>query len=143
MNLVKLYITLFIFCLFSACNKADLFCSTDLYGKWELRKVQAGMIPTINHTPGNGNILEFTREGYRIFKDGQLIQSGTYTLTNDPSVKAEVCLEINSGEFTQRIIYDNDLTKAKVFIDVSNDKLKFLSGCFALDGGSFKEYARL
>jgi len=80
--------------------------------------------------------LKFSNSTYEKYENNTLVKSGQYTIIEDNSVVAETGLEIPSGQFTQRIVYDNDVTSRKTFIQISNNKLNFLSGYFPLDGGS-------
>jgi hypothetical protein len=138
------FVTLNIF--FIACkkdnakNNSDI--STSIVGSWELRQAQTGMIPTINYPSGNGDVLKFTNSDYQVFSNNQLIKSGLYTIVEDTSAENEVCLVIAANQFRNRIIYDGNSIERKIFIQISNNKLTFLTGCFALDGGSYKEYER-
>jgi hypothetical protein len=127
---------------FGSCKK-DRTMSISIIGAWELRQAQNGMIPTIDYSPGNGNILIFSESGYEKYTNGNLIKSGPYTLVRDVSVEAVVGLVIPSGQFTNRIIFDTDFASSKTFIEVSNDKLTLLSGFFPLDGGSNVSYQRI
>jgi hypothetical protein len=111
-----------------------------LTGTWELRRA-AGMM-TINYPPGNGTLLKFTGENYESYSNGQLINSGKYTIISDSTVSEEVCLVFQDGQYNQRIIYDNNYIDKKIFLQISDNNLSFVSGCFAYDGGSFTEYER-
>jgi hypothetical protein len=113
-----------------------------LIGSWELKREQSGMLPIINYTSGNGNILKFTDSDFQIFANGQLIKSGQYSIIGDNSVTAEVCLVIATDQYRNRIIYNDNPSGNKVFVQVFENKLTFLSGCFALDAGNYKEYVR-
>ena len=132
---------------FSSCKKDQ--CTKDganyssIVGAWELRQVQAGMIPAIDYSPGNGSILKFSNSMYEKYTNNSLVASGQYILIEDTSVEAEVGLVIPSGQFTRRIIYDNDFSSRKTFIQASDNKLTFLSGYFPLDGGSNVLYQRI
>lgn len=117
--------------------------ATSIAGTWELRQAQNGMIPTVTYTAGNGNTFKFSDSTYEKCTSGSLIAGGHYMLTRDTSVETEVGLLIPSGQFTNRIIFDSDFTSRKTFIDVSNNKLSFLSGYFPLDGGSNILYERI
>lgn len=116
--------------------------SSSLRGSWELRQVQAGMIPTVQHPPGNGSIAKFTAGNYEFYANGQLTKSGTYTITRDTTAGKATCLTIPAGRFTNRIIYDGDQNATKVFVQISGDTLTFLSGCYALDAGHSEKYVR-
>ena len=127
---------------FVSCKK-DGASSTSIVGTWELKQAQTGMIPTVDYPQGNGNKLVFSTTGYEKYTNGNLVKNGNYTLVSDASVEASVGLVIPSGQFTNRIIFDNDLTSSKTFIEVSNNKLTLLSGYFPLDGGSNVVYERI
>ena len=114
---------------------------TSIIGSWELNKEQRGMLP-VNYAPGNGNILKFTDSEFQIFANGQLVKSGQYRITRDGTVATEVCLVIPTDQYRNRIIYDNNFFETKIFVQVSENKLTFLSGCFAYDAGNYKEYLR-
>lgn len=128
---------------FSGCKKTGSDNPGLMEGTWELRMAQASIIPPSHYTAGNGNRLKFTGSNYEMYTNGQLVKSGAYVLVTDPTASAETCLNIQPGEFTSRIVYDGDNSPPKLFIQVSNNKLTFLSGCFAVDGGARKEYERL
>jgi len=128
---------------FSGSCKKDVANSISIIGTWELRQAQNGMIPTIDYSPGNGNILIFSESGYEKYANGNLIKSGHYTLVRDVSVEAVVGLVVPSGQFTNRIIFDTDFASSKIFIEVSNNRLNLLSGFFPLDGGSNVLYERI
>jgi len=125
-----------------SCNK-DVSPSSSIVGTWELRKAQNGMIPTIDYSPGNGNTLVFSGSVYEKYVNGNLVKSGSYTVVSDNSVEASVGLVITPGQFTKRIIFDNDPSSPKTFIEVSNDNLTLLSGYFPLDGGCNMSYQRI
>jgi len=114
---------------------------TSIIGSWELNKEQLGMLP-VSYSPGNGNILKFTDSEFQIFANGQLVKSGQYRITKDSTVTTEVCLVIPIDQFRNRIIYDNNFFATKIFVQVSENMLTFLSGCFAYDAGNYKEYLR-
>ena len=130
------------FVLFSSCKK-DVATSTSIISTWELRQAQNGMIETMDYPKGNGNILVFSASGYEGYTNGNLVKGGSYTVVSDNSVEASVGLVITRGQFTNRIIFDNDLVSPKTFFEVSNDKLTLLSGYFPLDGGSHLLYERI
>ncbi len=102
--------------------------------------VQTGMVASINYDAGNGNILLFTEKTYKIFENNQLIKSGSYTIVQDTSVKESTCLELHVDKFKKRMLYDSE--ESKLFIQIENNKLTTISGCFALNAGSYKGYLR-
>jgi hypothetical protein len=130
---------------FNSCKKESAVKnttnSTSVTGSWELLTV-SGSIPPVNYPSGNGNIFEFTDSAYKKYTNGNLIKSGHYTVVQDASVVAAVGLVIPSGQFTNRIIFDNDTSGNKIFIEIQNNKLTFISGFFPLDGGSSMTYTR-
>jgi hypothetical protein len=138
--LLHTFIAFFIFgC---AKNKTEITVKDLILGTWELQQQQGGMMPSVNYPTGNGNLLKFTASGYQRFANGQLVQRGMYKLERDASVETEVCLVVPDGEFQNRIVYSNDPSR-KVFVQVSNNKLQLLSGCFAYDAGTAETYVQL
>lgn len=114
---------------------------TSIIGSWELNKEQLGMLP-VSYSPGNGNILKFTDSEFQIFSNGQPVKSGQYRIVEDGTVATEVCLVIPTDQYRNMIIYDNNFFDTKIFVQVSENMLTFLSGCFAYDAGNYKEYLR-
>lgn len=110
----------------------------DIIGKWKLNREQTGMIPTINYSPGNENIIEFSELYFRAFSNGQLTSSGQYKIIIDSIPKKGECRP--PGKY--RVIYNYNFQNPKELVKVSGNTLIFLSGCFALDYGSYKEYLR-
>jgi hypothetical protein len=132
---------------FESCKKdssgKNPSISTSIIGTWELRKTSGGMMPGEKTYPqGNGNILKFTGTSYEAYENGQLADSGKYTISEDATVEENVCLEFPDNQYTHRIIYDSSSFYRKNFIQISNGKLSFISGCYALDGGYSSEYVR-
>src|SRR5204862_2051954 len=117
--------------------------SNSIVGSWELRKTTGAMDPSpTNYAPGNGNILKFTNGNYEKYSNGVLVSSGPFTIVADPTVEQSVCLVFPSGEFVSRIVYDNNNTAPKEFLKISNSRLIFVSGCYAVDAGHTSEYER-
>ncbi|MEJ7823103.1 MAG: hypothetical protein WKF85_12325 [Chitinophagaceae bacterium] len=131
---------------FESCKndipKSDINNSS-IISTWELRRTQGGMSPVKDYPPGNGTILKFSDSSYERYENGSLIKSGYYKLIRDTSVGMEVGLVIPSGQFTNKIVYDSDSASRKTFIEVSINKLTFLSGFFPSDGGSDVSYERI
>ncbi len=131
---------------FDSCKRSEVrketANSTSILGDWELKQAQHGMTPTKDFAPGNGNILKFSDSGYEKYTNGNLVKKGVYNILNDSSVMVEVGLVVPPGEFTNRIIFDNDFNSPKTFIQVSTDSLIFLSGFFPVDGGSRELYEK-
>jgi hypothetical protein len=122
--------------------KENIDISTSIAGTWELRQAQSGMTPTINYSSGNGNILKFTATDYRFYSNGQFIKSGKYFIIKDTSVLASECMVIPPDQYVTRIVYDSNRTESKKIEQTSNNKLIFLTGCFAYDSGVYIEYER-
>ncbi|HET7897216.1 MAG TPA: hypothetical protein VFL47_06095 [Flavisolibacter sp.] len=117
--------------------------ASTLSGTWELRQLQGGMMPAETYPAGNGNRLTFTGNKYERYRNGSLEKRGTFALVMDTTVKESVGLQLPAGQFTTRIIYDDDVNATKVFIDLQQDKLHLLSGFFPTDGGSRLEYEKI
>jgi hypothetical protein len=126
--------------LLNSCKK-DKAPSSSIVGTWEIQSSR-GSIPTITYASGNDSLLKFTSSTYTVYSKGQVVKSGTYSIVADSSFDA---LVVQAGEFTHRIIYDgNDPnTSFKKFLQVSGNKLTFISGNFALDSGSETIYRRV
>jgi len=116
--------------------------TTQLTGTWELRQVQAGMIPATNLAAGNGNLLTFTETTYERFANGSLQKSGTYQLLHDTTATATVGLQLPAGQFNIRLVFDNDGSTQKTFIDLREGRLQVVSGYFPTDGGSWQVYEK-
>lgn len=132
--------------LFSACTKDDSgndsnVISTSLTGTWEMRQV-FGMAGIKNYAAGNGNVLRFTDTSYELYTDNKFTRKGRYTTTPDTTVTANVCLNLLSGQFAKRIMYDGNTMADKIFFQIDNNQLSFVSGCFAIDAGSKQVYQR-
>ncbi len=121
-------------------DKSQSLIGTDLIGSWELRKVEGNM--TINYSSGNGSIYQFTDTVYSTFSNGVLIKKGHYKVTEDTTTSSQVGLIISPGQYTKRIIFDNDTLSNKIFFQIFANKLSLLSGFFPLDGGSFRTYEK-
>jgi hypothetical protein len=143
----KLIYSLIVFAISAlvACKKDktgdDL--TKDLIGGWELVSTQASIAPMVMHPSGEGNILTFSDNEYHLYEKQQLVKEGTYTVVIDTTHSDNVCLASPGGEFSRRIIFDNDESLPKTFFQITDHKLITRSGCFAVDGGVEKEYNRL
>lgn len=124
----------------AGCKKENTAASDSIQGLWEIRRA-SGMMTT-NYPPGNGKTIRFTNNVYEISSNGLVTQSGQYEIVQDSAAASETCLVIPAGQYTNRIVYDNNATPRKEFIQISGKKLTFLSGCFAYDAGSSIEYVR-
>ena len=134
----------FLFIVFGGCNKKGpggcdpISQSTE--GLWELRKVSSMMVS--EYPPGNGRTIKFTGNKYEMKENGQTTQSGEFSIITDATASESTCLNIVAGQYTSRIIYDNNINK-KVFLQLTGDTLTFISGCFAVDAGVALTYVRL
>ena len=117
---------------------------TGITGEWELRNTSAAMLPgQVDYAPGNGNIIKFTSTGYEMYENGSLVRSGLYNVVPDTGVTESVCLVFSAGQFEERIVYDGTDAEPKIFFQITGNRLTFVSGCYALDGGHRSEYEKL
>lgn len=117
--------------------------SKAIIGSWELRKTTAAMNPNATtYDEGNGNIYKFTEDRYEKYLNGVIEKSGTYQIVEDATVSQSVCLEFAADQYTHRIIFDNDNANAKIFFQIVNRNLVFISGCYAVDAGHTAEYKK-
>src|SRR4030095_2245362 len=121
-------------------NNNDDNSSEGLEGVWELRSARSMLTSTF--PPGNGHIISFTGNKYEIIDNGQITRSGGFQVIEDLTASESTCLNIPSGKYITRIIYDNNMITTKTFFEVSDNKLTLVSGCFAVDAGSSLEYER-
>ncbi len=130
-----------------SCKKNDNVqprFSDTITGTWELRHASAAMNPNISVLPpGNGHILQFNATDYKRFEAGQLVKTGNYEIVEDPTVESSVCLLFPIGQFTNRIVYDNDTTAEKQFMHILDRRLVIVAGCYALDAGHRLEYEKI
>jgi hypothetical protein len=115
--------------------------STSIVGSWELRQ-SYGQVGRINYPAGNNYTIKFTASTYSTSDTTQSFMirgnhrtTGTYTIIEDNSAGNSTGILISKGQFTSRLILDDDTSSEKIFIQVANNKLEFLSGYFPLDGG--------
>lgn len=130
-----------------SCKKNNAKENTDttisIIGSWELRQTSAAMNPAITNYPaGNGNILKFTTSAYETYSNGQLVKAGNYLIIKDTTVAENICLEFPAGQYTNRIVYDNNYNNTKIFVQISKNQLTFISGCYAYDAGHTSQYER-
>jgi len=122
------------------CKKDNNNSSEGLEGVWELRSAVSMLSST--YPPGNGHIISFTGNKYEMKENGQIIRSGEFKVEVDLTAGESTCLNIATGKYKSRIIYDNNATATKTFFEISENRLAMLSGCFAVDAGSSLEYER-
>lgn len=128
---------------FQSCNK-QIEIPDSVVGRWELRTTSAAMMPTpTNYAAGNGNILRFTETAYEKYINGQLVKTGVYTIIRDATVDESVCMDIPADQFNFRIIYDYNYISPREFIHISNNRLHFISGCYAYDAGHTEGYEKI
>jgi len=124
----------------SGCKKENINLK-DIQGQWELRKA-AGMF-TINYPPGNGKTIRFTGSHFEMIDNGQVTKSGEFKIISDATVNKSTCLVLPAGQYKYRIIYNDNTNNGKTFLEITGNKLLFISGCFAVDAGSSADYERL
>src|SRR5215204_3420178 len=122
----KIFLSLLVIFIVS-CEKENKVGNTGLEGSWELRS-SSSMISS-SYPPGNGRIISFTANKYEMKENGQIIRSGEFKVEEDLTAGESTCLNIAPGKYTSRIIYDNNLSAAKAFLDLSENKLTIISGC--------------
>jgi hypothetical protein len=83
----------------------------------------------------------FLSNSFKKYSSGTITDSGTFRLVHDESASENVCLVLDKDEYNTRIDF-NSVELPKQFIQISNDSLFFLSGCFANDGGAGAVYVR-
>ncbi len=126
----------------AGCKKSSSEGSSpSIVGTWELRQLY-GDVGTVNYPAGNNYTIKFTASTYTTSDTTQSFiirgnhhATGTYTITKDNSAGAAIGILIPDGQFTSRLILDNDTSSEKIFIQATNNKLVFLSGYFPTDGG--------
>lgn len=129
---IILTLTLFVL-LFSGCQENEPLpaeiarTATPLEATWELRSYHGGLLPGKIFSPGNGFILKFTQDQYYKYAEGQLVESGTYSVVNENFFYTEQMMD--------RIIYDNDADFPKTFYQISADSLFiYFAAPIAVDG---------
>ena len=138
---INIYMIIGTCMIFTACEKNSESSGTEennhsIIGSWELSETSGGIIPAAIHAPGNGNRFYFDSTSYRFFVNGQLVQDGNYYVTLDSVVDMNSCeLKASPAMIPNRIIFDQDLSLRTNFEWIGG-KLKIMSGCIPLDGGS-------
>jgi len=127
--------------IFSACKKGIHNNSNSIVGAWELRKVTANL--SADYPSGSGIILKFSDTTYQSYSNGLFQKSGHYLIIGDTTIGLNSCDSYSASQFSNRIIYDNDTSSNKQFIQISNNVLSiFSAGCPAIDGGALYKYER-
>lgn len=135
-------VILLITTLFACKKNKDADASTELTGTWELSATQASMVPVTNYADGNGNLLVISATTYAYYANGQVVKQGTYATVEDATAEQNTCLAISEDTFNHRMVLDGDETR-KVFFNIADGRLTFISGCFALDAGVKTVYRRI
>lgn len=143
MRRIAMTILLSAIILIHACRKdvGNTVAPGLIEGNWELIRI-TGSRTTVNYPAGNGNLLTFTNSTYEAFENGQRVKSGKYIIVEDLSAPASLCLVLPPEKYRNRLVYDDDYTAAKKFIQLSKDTLSIISGCFASDAGTTSEYVK-
>ncbi len=144
-KLFSILLTGSITCMLFACkkDKGDKSDNNSLSGYWELAETSSAMMPTYQHGPGNGNVIEINTSTYKRYANGQVIASGVFTTMPDNTVEKNVCLVFEGDRFTRRIIFDTAQAADKTFYEIRDGRLAFISGCYALDAGHKEVYRRI
>ena len=124
------------------CTKGNKEPGSQIEGTWELFNMQSGRMPSKIYPRGNGNLLKFQGGIYETQINDKLEKRGPYSIVKDPTVEKKVCLVLPPGQFTHKVIFGADNSLEEVFFEISHDTLSTLSGCFASDGGTSKQYIR-
>lgn len=127
-TVMKPILLLLLFLLFYSCKK-ELTIEDKLSGKWELCG-SSGWTGSNYYPPGNGNIKEFTRTTYTKYINGQVDETGTYTIIKDTIW----------GQPADRIIYNGVDGNPKLFISIEGNSISFYS--YIIDGGGSR-YERI
>ena len=140
-SVTSLLCLLFLFSFTMSCKKETVKTKEGIQGVWELRKI-SGSWATQTYQPGSGNDISFTGTLYQMRENGQVVENGEFEIVTDATAAESTCLNIEVRQYKQRIDFKNARYPQKVFLELSGNKLTLLSGCFALDGGSRREYER-
>lgn len=105
-------------------------------GTWELRHIYGGFNPVNDFPAGNGSTLEFKDSTFKRYRNGQLIQSGTYELVKGSFTNGEVT------NVPYKIIYKIDIYTSYELLIISEGKLVFYGAPMAVDG-TVTHYERL
>jgi len=117
--------------------------ATSVIGTWELREASGGTTPgSLKFPPGNGNLIKLSATDYGVYKNNQLVNSGSYKIIADTTVEQNVCIIIKDDQYRNRIEY-GDSTTSKIFFQLSDGKISFLSGCYAADAGLNEVYQKV
>ena len=130
--------------LIAGCKKSSEVSNTSFEGTWGLRQVY-GDIGTINYPAGNNSTLTFKAGAYTnrdTTKGVTRHPTGTYMIVSDNSAEASTGFNIKDGQFTNRLILDNDPSAQKIFIQITNNNLVLLTGYFPTDGGVQLTYVK-
>jgi len=102
----------------SSCKKGDQPLNSNLFGKWEARRIYGGNIypPDSTYAIGNGDIMQFNSDStyvhyinnkqnaqgtFHIRKDGFKINQATYDeISFDSDTSAKSLISLNNGTLT-------------------------------------------
>ena len=118
--------------LISGCKKNNKDLGSDsIYGTWELRKTEGGMVGPMNYPPGNGNKLKITSSAYAMYINDSLVHTTPITISTGTNPQ--------TGKDASKL---TDSTGYAFYADVIAGRLHIYHGTFALDG-VMNIYARL
>lgn len=125
------------------CKKSDSAVAMDgIQGKWELRKSQAGMSIGLEYTAGNANYLVFTGTNYQVLSNGVATSTGTFKVRTESTV-IDGCPEAFPYKEMAKLLWTPAVGDREPFFYIDGNRLKLMSGCFALDGGIYSEWERV
>ncbi len=144
MKKIRLKILALAVILAAGCQKKSdsIGNNNSLIGKWEISQT-SGFSGVKDYPTGNNNILVFLDgENYKAdslisgFLTGKSNQSGKYDTRQADSATNYLGLNVNPGEFTHRIIWDNDSNARRMYYQINNNELILLAGNFINDSGT-------
>lgn len=96
-----------------------------LPGTWELRWAFGGFAwQSYDYPPGNGHVWKITADNYQVLRNGQVMESNTYTLTKDSSMA--------TGQLMDAMVLAP--YRRQVYFTVTKDTLTLYHGHIAADG---------
>lgn len=125
---IKLFAFIILF-VAAGCDKEQSL-ENKLSGSWELRHIKGGFRPVgdpSDYPAGNGRIIIFEGDSFQTFYNGNLSNSGTYSIVKEKA-------NPNGDELSYKIVYQGNLRQPDAFFKVSSKKLVLYVGSIAADG---------
>ncbi len=116
---------------FNSCGKNNSIqnplYNNSIIGEWELHHIEGVQLANANPNfpPGNGNTWKFSNSGFEYYVNGQLKDSGSYSVTSG----TQQC----SGQ-TMALLKLNGSNTDVYFFTISLNILFIYHGCIASDG---------